>query len=159
VIIGLVKGSVAVLAWRPTDQLVLERVQKHVYPGENLYAKAWAHEQPGWGWIVLIGNIATFFYKYYAVGIKETGLIITELTMWGYKEKNTVIIPWQSIYNVTFNSGIIQDILAFQSADGRQWNLRFQAVLGLTGNRDAGKTIAQYVYNWSQAMQQQQQGQ
>lgn len=146
------------LAWRPTDKLVLERVQKHVHPGENLYAKGWCHEQPGWGWIVLIGSIATFFYKYYAIGVKETGLIVTELNMWGYGEKNAVIIPWNSIFNVTYNPGVIQDILAFQTPDGRQWNLRFQAVLGLTQNRDAGKTLAQYIYSWSQAVQQQTQG-
>ena len=144
------------MAWRPTDQLVTERVQRYVYPGENLYVQAWACEQPSWGWILLVGSIATFFYKYYAVGVKETGLIITQLNMWGYKEKNAVIIPWNSIFNVTFNPGVIQDILSFQSADGRQWNLRTQTVLGLKGNRENGKTLAQYVYGWSQAVQQQQ---
>ncbi|HWI60952.1 MAG TPA: hypothetical protein VNT75_03850 [Symbiobacteriaceae bacterium] len=144
------------MAWRPTDQLVTERVQKYVYPGENRYVQGFASEQPSWGWILLIGTIATFFYKYYAIGVKETGLIITELSMWGYGEKSAVIIPWNSIFNVTYNPGMIQDILSFQSADGRQWNLRFQKVFGLTDNREAGKTLAQYVYGWSQAVQQQQ---
>jgi hypothetical protein len=145
------------VAWRPTDQLVNERVQKYVYPGENLYVRAFASEQPGWGWVALVGNLAVWFYKYFAIGVKETGLIVTELSMWGYSEKSAVIIPWDSIFNVTYNPGIIQDILSFQSADGRQWKLRFQKVFGVTENREAGKTLAQYVYTWSQAVQQQQQ--
>jgi hypothetical protein len=151
------KGLITV-AWRPTDQMVADRVQKYVYPGENLYARGFAHEQPSWGWILLIGSIATFFYKYYAIGVKETGLILTELSPWGYGEKKAVIIPWNSIFNVTYNPGMLQDILGFQTADGRQWNLRCQKVWGLTDNREAGKTLAQYIYNWSQAVQQQQPG-
>lgn len=143
------------MAWRPTDQLVYERVQKYVYPGENLYVRTFAMEQPGWGWMALAGSLATLFSKYYAIGVKETGLIVTELSMWGYNEKNAAIIPWTSIYNVTYNPGVIQDILAFQTADGRQWRLRMQKVWGLTENREAGKQLAQYVYTWSQAAQQQ----
>lgn len=146
------------MAWRPTDQLIMERVQKYIYPGENLYVKGFAMEHPSWGWILLIGNIAAFFYKYYAVGVKESGLIVTELSMWGYGEKHAAIIPWTSIFNVTYNPGMLQDILGFQTPDGRQWRLRFQKVMGLSDNREAGKNLAQYIYAWSLAAQQQSNG-
>jgi len=143
------------MAWRPTDQIIRDRVQKYVYPGETLYVQGFGAQQPSFGWILAFGTLATFFFKYYALGIKETGLIVTELSIWNYKEKAASIVPWNSIFNVTYNPGTFQDILCFQTGDGRQWKLRFQKVWGLTQNREAGKSLAQYIYSWSQAVQQQ----
>lgn len=134
-----------------TEQGTQERLMPYLQGGERLYAFASAQRLPHWGWYLIPLAFAAMT-KFFAVGAKDTGLILVELD-WTGKATACTIIPWNYIRDVSFKKGVFYHTLGFTTPDGLRWKLSFQYILQFRKNRQYGEHLASLVQQWSLAAQ------
>lgn len=133
-----------------SEKRIQELVTAHLSDGETLRAYAYAADWPPlwkqllFGLLIILGGT-----KYYAVGVKERGLILVQMNATG-KVKGFRVIPWNEIREVSYRKAKTLDTLSFVTPAGERFKLSFQNNAGFMNNRKCGVTVAEYVEKWSQ---------
>lgn len=135
-----------------SEQGTYELLTPYLADGERLHAYASGMRWPSWFWYVFFPLGAAFLTRYYAVGVKESGLILVELS-WLGQANQTFIIPWADIHEVSFKKGLFRHSLRFTLTGGERWTLSFQFLALFRKNRENAVQLASYVAHWSQLSQ------
>lgn len=131
-----------------TEQWIRELLAPHLQTGEKLLAFAQGSQQPplwvevGLGMLLFVGLLfVPYLTRHYAVGVCSRGLLLVEVTS-GLKVKNSRVIPWDQIRDLSFRKAETADVLSFKTAAGEQFHLSFQNNAEFGTNRKLAASVA-----------------